>query len=75
MRSGTVLLPRLRRRVAALALASGGLAPVLAGAGTGRLDPLGTALGLPAAVFGEMLGAVQLLGGALVLGGVLVLAS
>jgi drug/metabolite transporter (DMT)-like permease len=39
-----------RRRVAALTLASGGLALVLAGAGAGRLDPLGTALGLGAAV-------------------------
>jgi drug/metabolite transporter (DMT)-like permease len=34
------------RRVAALALASGGLALVVAGAGTGALDPLGTALGI-----------------------------
>jgi drug/metabolite transporter (DMT)-like permease len=39
-----------RRRVAALALASGGLVLVLAGAGSGELDPLGCALGLAAAV-------------------------
>jgi drug/metabolite transporter (DMT)-like permease len=39
-----------RRRIAALALSSAGLALVLAGAGTGALDPLGTALGLGAAV-------------------------
>jgi drug/metabolite transporter (DMT)-like permease len=39
-----------RRRVAALALASGGLALVVAGAGAGALDPLGAALGLGAAV-------------------------
>jgi drug/metabolite transporter (DMT)-like permease len=38
------------RRLAALGLASGGLALVVAGAGTGALDPLGTALGLGAAV-------------------------
>ncbi len=38
------------RRVAALVLASGGLALVVAGAGTGALDPLGAALGLVAAV-------------------------
>jgi drug/metabolite transporter (DMT)-like permease len=38
------------RRVTALALACGGLALVLAGAGTGRLDPRGAALGLGAAV-------------------------
>jgi drug/metabolite transporter (DMT)-like permease len=38
------------RRLAALALASGGLALVVAGAGTGALDPLGAALGLGAAV-------------------------
>jgi drug/metabolite transporter (DMT)-like permease len=38
------------RRLAALALASGGLALVVAGAGTGALDPLGTALGLGAAL-------------------------
>jgi drug/metabolite transporter (DMT)-like permease len=38
------------RRVAALVLASGGLALVVAGAGTGALDPLGAALGLGAAV-------------------------
>jgi drug/metabolite transporter (DMT)-like permease len=35
-----------RRRLAALACASGGLGLVVAGAGTGALDPLGTALGL-----------------------------
>ena len=34
----------------ALALASGGLALVVAGAGAGALDPLGVALGLGAAV-------------------------
>jgi drug/metabolite transporter (DMT)-like permease len=38
------------RRLTALALASGGLALVVAGAGAGALDPLGTALGLGAAV-------------------------
>ncbi|HEY8584688.1 MAG TPA: DMT family transporter [Capillimicrobium sp.] len=38
------------RRVAALALASAGLVLVLAGAGTGRVDALGAALGLSAAV-------------------------
>jgi drug/metabolite transporter (DMT)-like permease len=38
-----------RRRMAALALASGGLVLVLAGAGRGALDPLGAALGLAAA--------------------------
>jgi drug/metabolite transporter (DMT)-like permease len=38
------------RRVGALVLASGGLALVVAGAGTGALDPLGAALGLGAAV-------------------------
>src|SRR5215218_6392509 len=38
------------RRVAALALASGGLALVVAGAGAGALEPLGAALGLAAAV-------------------------
>jgi drug/metabolite transporter (DMT)-like permease len=38
------------RRLTALALASGGLVLVLAGAGTGALDPLGVALGLGAAV-------------------------
>jgi drug/metabolite transporter (DMT)-like permease len=38
------------RRLAALALASGGLALVVAGAGAGALDPLGVALGLAAAV-------------------------
>jgi drug/metabolite transporter (DMT)-like permease len=37
-------------RLTALALASGGLVLVMAGAGAGRLDPLGTALGLGAAV-------------------------
>jgi drug/metabolite transporter (DMT)-like permease len=39
-----------RRRAGALTLASAGLALVLAGAGTGALDPLGTALGLGAAL-------------------------
>jgi drug/metabolite transporter (DMT)-like permease len=38
------------RRVAALLLASSGLVLVLAGAGTGALDPLGAALGFGAAV-------------------------
>ena len=38
------------RRLAALALASGGLALVVAGAGAGALDPLGAALGLGAAL-------------------------
>ena len=38
------------RRLIALALASGGLALVVAGAGTGSLDPTGAALGLAAAV-------------------------
>jgi drug/metabolite transporter (DMT)-like permease len=38
------------RRLVALALASGGLVLVLAGAGTGALEPLGVALGLGAAV-------------------------
>ncbi len=38
------------RRLGALALASGGLALVVAGAGAGALDPLGAALGLGAAV-------------------------
>jgi drug/metabolite transporter (DMT)-like permease len=38
------------RRLAALGLASGGLVLVVAGAGAGALDPLGTALGLGAAV-------------------------
>jgi drug/metabolite transporter (DMT)-like permease len=38
------------RRLTALALASGGLVLVLAGAGTGALEPLGVALGLGAAV-------------------------
>jgi drug/metabolite transporter (DMT)-like permease len=39
-----------RRRLTALALASGGLVLVVAGAGTGTLDPLGTALAIAAAV-------------------------
>jgi drug/metabolite transporter (DMT)-like permease len=39
-----------RRRVAALGLASGGLALVVAGAGAGALDPLGASLGLGAAL-------------------------
>lgn len=39
-----------RRRVAALLLAGGGLALVVATAGTGALDPAGVALGLGAAV-------------------------
>jgi drug/metabolite transporter (DMT)-like permease len=38
------------RRVAALAVASGGLVLVLAGAGGGALDPVGAALGLGAAI-------------------------
>ena len=38
------------RRLTALALSLGGLALVVAGAGTGALDPLGAALGLGAAV-------------------------
>jgi drug/metabolite transporter (DMT)-like permease len=38
------------RRLAALVLASGGLALVVAGAGAGALDPLGATLGLGAAV-------------------------
>jgi drug/metabolite transporter (DMT)-like permease len=38
------------RRLAALGLASGGLALVVAGAGAGTLDPVGAALGLGAAV-------------------------
>jgi drug/metabolite transporter (DMT)-like permease len=38
------------RRLAALGMSSGGLALVVAGAGTGALDPLGAALGLGAAV-------------------------
>jgi drug/metabolite transporter (DMT)-like permease len=38
------------RRLTALALASGGLALVVAGAGAGTVDPLGAALGLGAAV-------------------------
>jgi drug/metabolite transporter (DMT)-like permease len=50
---GAVILGRERidgRRLAALLLASGGLVLVVAGAGTGALDALGTALGLGAAV-------------------------
>ena len=39
-----------RRRVLALAIASAGTALVLAGAGTGALDPLGTAMALGASV-------------------------
>jgi drug/metabolite transporter (DMT)-like permease len=39
-----------RRRTTALVLASGGLALVVAGAGTGALDPLGVVLGLITAV-------------------------
>ena len=39
-----------RRRLGALALSSAGLALVVAGAGTGALDPVGTAFGLGAAV-------------------------
>ena len=39
-----------RRTAVALAVASGGLVLVLAGAGAGALDPLGTALGVGAAV-------------------------
>lgn len=39
-----------RRRAAALVLASGGLVLVVASAGAGRLDPLGVAFGLGAAV-------------------------
>jgi drug/metabolite transporter (DMT)-like permease len=42
--------PASRRTAAALALASTGLVLVLAGAASGALDPLGTALGLAAAV-------------------------
>jgi drug/metabolite transporter (DMT)-like permease len=38
------------RRLAALALSSGGLVLVVAGAGTGALDPLGAGLGLGAAL-------------------------
>ena len=38
------------RRLVALALALGGLVLVVAGAGAGKLDPLGTALGLAAAL-------------------------
>jgi drug/metabolite transporter (DMT)-like permease len=46
---GAVSIGRERldaRRLAALACASGGLALVVAGAGTGALDPLGTVLGV-----------------------------
>jgi drug/metabolite transporter (DMT)-like permease len=39
-----------RRRLAALALSSGGLVLVVAGAGAGALDPLGAGLGLGAAL-------------------------
>ena len=39
-----------RRRVTALALASGGLVLVLAGAGTGALEPVGVALGVAGAL-------------------------
>ena len=39
-----------RRRLAALVLASGGLALVVTGAGAGSLEPLGVALGLAAAL-------------------------
>ncbi|HMI70585.1 MAG TPA: EamA family transporter, partial [Solirubrobacteraceae bacterium] len=39
-----------RRRLTALALALGGLVLVVAGAGTGALDPLGAALAIAAAV-------------------------
>lgn len=39
-----------RRRIAALALASAGLAAVLLGAGAGQLDPAGVAMGLGAAL-------------------------
>jgi drug/metabolite transporter (DMT)-like permease len=51
--AAAVVLGRERinaRRLAALALASVGLILVLAGAGAGKLDPLGAALGLGAAV-------------------------
>ena len=51
--AAAVVLGRERmdaRRLVALALASGGLALVLAGAGTGALDPLGVALALGAAL-------------------------
>jgi drug/metabolite transporter (DMT)-like permease len=51
--AGAVALGRERidrRRVAALALASGGLVLVVAGAGAGALDPMGAALGLCSAV-------------------------
>ena len=55
-----------RRRVAALILASTGAALVLAGAGTGTLDPLGTVMGIGAAVTY----AVYILVGAQVVAGV-----
>jgi drug/metabolite transporter (DMT)-like permease len=55
-----------RRRVAALLLASAGAALVLVGAGTGTLDPLGTVMGLGAAVTY----AVYILVGAQVVAGV-----
>jgi drug/metabolite transporter (DMT)-like permease len=51
--AAAVVLGRERmdaRRLTALALASGGLALVVAGAGAGALQPLGVALGLGAAV-------------------------
>src|ERR687896_1894836 len=52
--AGAAVLPGRERldgrRVAALALASGGLVLVVAGAGTGAIEPLGAALGLGAAV-------------------------
>ena len=51
--AAAVVLGRERidgRRLAALVLASGGVALVVAGAGAGALDPLGAALGLGAAV-------------------------
>ena len=51
--AGAIALGRERatgRRIAALAVASTGTALVLAGAGTGALDPLATAMGLGAAV-------------------------
>jgi drug/metabolite transporter (DMT)-like permease len=40
-----------RRRIGALAVASGGVALVLAGGGVGDLDPIGVAMALGAAVF------------------------
>lgn len=51
--AGAVALGRERMdagRLAALAFASGGIALVVAGAGTGDLEPIGAALGLGAAV-------------------------